>query len=292
MDLVAVKRAPEATRKAVEDLLHMLDPLSIKPDQSVVVKPNICYHRNTDNMITTDLHLIHATLEILKEQTNNIVVVESDNRTGTAGYRAEKSGLLDVLSTLGVPFRNLSEEKDVTKFDYGGGHFSIPRIATEANHLVNICKLKTCIGMTVSLSLKNLFGLIAERAKPRMHRHLDEVLVAVNRAIRRQVVIVDGIVGMEGNGPLVGNPVPLGILAAGTRPGAVDHVCSRLIGFDPAQISHIRLACENGLGPTRVEDIEVVGMRLETIREFRPPSYLPSALLRTLKSAAKIYSPV
>lgn len=239
-----------------------------------------------------DLQLLDSVIQYLKNYSANITVVESDNRSGTADRRAAQSGLLNMLKSIRVPFRNLSLEEEITSFAYHTGSFSIPRIVTEADRVINICKLKTCFGTTVSLSLKNLFGLICERSKPRMHRFLDEILVKVNGAIERQLIVVDGIVGMEGNGPVLGSPVHLGILVSGTKPGSVDAVCSRLMGFDPTKISHIKKACEAGLGQLKTEDIEVLGEPLKTMREFKAPSLSPTSVLGTLKSAVKVYSPI
>jgi uncharacterized protein (DUF362 family) len=125
-----------------------------------------------------------------------------------------------------------------------------------------------------------------------MHKFLDEILLKINKAIERQLIVVDGIIGMEGNGPILGSPVRLGILVSGTKPGSVDTICSRLMGIDPTEISHIKKACEAGLGQMNIEDIEVLGEPLRTMREFKTPSLSPVSILGTLKSAAKVYSPI
>lgn len=290
MNTVAIKRTPHPSKQALASLLDMLGSVDIRSDESVVVKPNICYHRNPHEMIVTDFRLIEAVLEWLKERTSRVIVVESDNRTGSAGHRVETLGLNHMLQRLDVHFANLSRERDLLMKNVDGLVFHVPKMIAEADYVVNLPKLKTCAGMTVSLSLKNSFGLVAERNKPSMHRSLDKILLEVNRSIRRHLIVVDGVIGMEGNGPLLGEPVQTETIVAGTSPVPVDATCSRIMGFDPAQISHIKTCSEGGLGPLDAEKINIVGEDMRTVaKPYAPPSFAPRSVARTLKSAARLY---
>jgi len=290
MDTVGILKTSQPSKLVVASLLDMLGSIDIRSDDSVVVKPNICYHRNPHGMIVTDFRLIKVTLEWLKEHTDRVTVVESDNRTGSADYRVETLGLKGMLRRLDVPFANLSREKDLLMKNVDDLVFHVPRLVVEADYVVNLPKLKTCAGMTVTLSLKNSFGLIADRNKPSMHKSLDKILLEVNRSMRRHLIVVDGIVGMEGNGPLLGEPVQTEAVVAGTSPVPVDATCSRIMGFDPAQISHIKTCSEGGLGSLEVEKINIVGEDIRVVaKQYAPPSFAPRSVARTLKSAAKLY---
>jgi len=290
MNTVGIKKAPHPSKQVLASLLDMLGSIDIRSDESVVVKPNICYHRNPQGMVVTDLRLIEAILEWLKERTSRIAAVESDNRTGSADHRVETLGLNRMLQRLDVPFANLSRERDLLTKKVGDIVFHVPRLVAEADYVVNLPKLKTCAGMTVSLSLKNSFGLVAERNKSSMHKSLENILLEVNRSIRRHLIVVDGIVGMEGNGPLLGEPVQTEAIIAGTSPVSVDAACSRIMGFDPAQISHIKTCSEGGLGPLDAEKINVVGADIAAVaKPYAPPSFAPRSVARTLRSAARLY---
>jgi len=290
VDTVGIKKALSPSREVAVSLLDMLEPINIRSGESVVVKPNICYHRNSRGMIVTDFKLIEIVLEWLKERTSKLTVVESDNNTGSADYRAEALGLNGLLARMDIAFRNLSKEKNLLAMNVGDATFHVPKLVAEADYVVNLPKLKTCAGMTVTLSLKNSFGLIADRNKPSMHKSLDKILLEVNRSIRQHLILVDGIVGMEGNGPLLGEPVEMGVLIAGTRPASVDAVCSRVMGFDPSQISHINVCSEGGLGMLDAEKISILGEDIRAVaRSFAPPSLAPRSIAKTLKSAAKLY---
>jgi len=290
MNTVAIKRTPHPSKQVLAPLLDMLGSVDVRSDESVVVKPNICYHRNPHEMIVTDFRLIEAVLEWLKERTSRVTVVESDNRTGSADHRVETLGLNHMLQRLDVPFANLSREKDLLMKNVDELVFHVPKMVAEADYVVNLPKLKTCTGMTVTLSLKNSFGLIADRNKPSMHKCLDKILLEVNRSVRRHLIVVDGIVGMEGNGPLLGAPVKTEAIVAGTNPVPVDATCSRIMGFDPARISHIKTCSEGGLGPLDAEEINIVGEDMRTVaKPYAPPSFAPRLVARTLKSAARLY---
>lgn len=290
MDTVGIQKSLSPSRQVVDSLLDMLEPVNIRSGESVVVKPNICYHRNPHGMIVTDFKLIEIVLEWLKERTNKVTVVESDNNTGSADYRVEALGLNRLLARVDTAFRNLSKENDLLTMKAGGVTFHIPKIVAEADYVVNLPKLKTCTGMTVTLSLKNSFGLIADRNKPSMHKSLDKILLEVNRSIPQHLILVDGMVGMEGNGPLLGEPVQVGVIIAGRRPASVDAICSRVMGFDPSQISHIKLCSEGGLGMLDAERINIVGEDIRAIvGSFAPPSFAPRSIAKTLKSATRLY---
>jgi uncharacterized protein (DUF362 family) len=290
VDTVSIVKATQPSRLMVAHLLDMLEHLDIGSGDSVVVKPNICYHRDPSGAIVTNFGLIEAVLEWLKERSRRVVVVESDNRTGTADYRVKTLGLDEVLRRVDVPFVNLSREKEVITENVEDVEFHVPALVANADCVVNLPKMKTCAGMTVTLSLKNSFGLVADRNKPPMHRHLDRILLKVNRLLRRQLVVVDGIVGMEGNGPLLGEPVRTKVIVAGMRPASVDAVCSRIMGFDPAQINHIRTCSEGGLGDLAADKINVVGEDLKAVaKHYAPPSFAPKTVAKTLRTAARLY---
>lgn len=290
MDTVCVQKAPRPSKETISSMLDLLGPVDIRSDEKVVVKPNICFHRNSRNMIVTDASLIVAIIDWLKERTSHITVVESDNRSGSANDRVERLGLGSILAQLNVPFKNLSKEKGLLLRKVGDTEFHVPELVTEADYLLNLPKLKTCVGTTVTLSLKNAFGLVSDKNKPSMHGILDQILLEVNKLVRRQLIVVDGGIGMEGNGPLLGEPVRMGILVAGTRPVSVDATCSRIMGFDPSQIGHIKTCASHGLGTIDLTEVNVVGESISEVAvRFAPPSLSPVSVARTVKSAAQLY---
>jgi uncharacterized protein (DUF362 family) len=221
---------------------------------------------------------------LVKEKTDRITVVESDNISGTAIDRVRRSGLLELLEGLGVEFLNLSEDEGEVH-EVAGKKLRLPKTVLDADHFINLPKMKTEGHVSVTLSIKNLFGVPMRRRKSQLHGKLDEILPYMAKTVVNDLVVVDGITAMEGNGPLIGTPRELGILVAGTNAVSVDAVCASIMGFDPHEIRYLARAYEMGLGEIDVERIDVVG---EDWRRFTVPFERPYSLMATLKSVRSI----
>ena len=273
-----------AVRKSVE----LIGGLNLDPGKDVVIKPNICNPKNPDGIVLTDFRIIKAVVDLVRENGNDPVIVESDNISGVAETRMEKSGLMGLLDEWGIDFLNLSHD-DYQEFEVAGTTLRMPRTVLDAEYFINIPKIKTCAHTLVTLSIKNLYGVFQRRQKSRLHRHLDEILPFLAETIRSDLIVVDGINCMEGNGPVIGNLLCMNLVLAGRNPVAVDSVCSRLMGYDPAEISHIALSAARGVGPVEPDLIEVVGEDLANhARGFESP-YSIKATLKSLKSIRDVY---
>jgi uncharacterized protein (DUF362 family) len=153
--------------------------------------------------------------------------------------------------------------------------------ALSADLLVSLPKMKTHHWVGATLSMKNFFGLVPGSVYgwPKNVLHwagIDESIADLHGAYPRQFAIVDGIIGMEGNGPIQGTPKHAGVLVAGTDPAAVDSTCCRIMKIDPLQIQYLRLTA--GRPNTHItesnilqigETIESVATPFELIPEFR-----------------------
>jgi len=120
----------------------------------------------------------------------------------------------------------------------------LPRTVLEADFLVSMPKIKTHHWSGVTLSMKNMFGVVpgARYGWPKNILHwkgIQESILDLCATVPIHFVIADGIVAMEGNGPLNGNPRPLGKIVLADDPVAGDATCSRLMGFRPDRIVHL-----------------------------------------------------
>jgi uncharacterized protein (DUF362 family) len=218
-----------------------------------------------------------------------VTVVESDNIDGPAEKRLRDSGLMGKLEELDVEFINLTRD-DFEVHTVAGREIQIPKTVLEADYFVNMPKIKTCGPTLVTLSIKNLFGVIPTPKKSRLHGLLDEILPYLAKVIRHDLIVVDGIVGMEGNGPVIGNPRPLGLIVLGRNPVEVDSLITCLMGFKPEEVNHIVRAHKLGAGEMSLEGIEVLGDDWRGIKPFERP-YTIKASIRCLKSIGKMYLP-
>jgi uncharacterized protein (DUF362 family) len=136
--------------------------------------------------------------------------------------------------------------------------------------LVSMPKLKTHHWAGVTLSLKNMFGIVPGSCYgwPKNVLHwagIDRAILDINAAVRPDFAIVDGIIGMEGNGPIQGTPKPCGLLIMGDDPVAVDATCCRVMGLLPEKVKYLAQA-GTLLGHSSPEKIEQRGESIASVR--------------------------
>jgi uncharacterized protein (DUF362 family) len=127
------------------------------------------------------------------------------------------------------------------------GQLYLPETVLGADLVVSMPRLKTHHWAGVTLSLKNMFGIVPGNCYgwPKNILHwagITRALLDINTTVRPHFAIVDGIVGMEGNGPTQGTPKPCGVLVLGDDPVAVDSTCARIMGLLPERIEHLSQA--------------------------------------------------
>jgi len=147
----------------------------------------------------------------------------------------------------------------------------LPNSALGADLLVSMPKMKTHHWVGATLSMKNLFGVVPSGIYgwPKNVLHwagIEESIADLHAAFPRQFAIVDGIVGMEGNGPIQGAPKHAGVLVAGSDPVAVDSTCCRVMKIDPMQIRYLQLASRRGDESQITEDhIQQIGEPIQSV---------------------------
>jgi uncharacterized protein (DUF362 family) len=173
----------------------------------------------------------------------------------------------------GVEWLNLRYVKDKVKLDVSNGEtlksITVSRLVTESA-VISAAKLKTHINTTVTLGMKNMFGLLPDKFKGKYHmKGISKVVVDINTVLKPALTVIDGFVGMEGQGPIDGTPVQMNLIIAGRDVVATDATAARVMGFNPYEIKHIRRAFEKGLGSS---EAQIVGEKLETVtRAFKRP---------------------
>jgi uncharacterized protein (DUF362 family) len=138
-----------------------------------------------------------------------------------------------------------------------------------ADWIVSLPKMKTHHWAGVTLSMKNLFGVMPGiiYGWPKNPLHVAGIvptILDINATLRPHFAIVDGIVGMEGDGPIMGTPRQAGVLVMGRNLPAVDATCARIMGIDPRRIPY--LAAAEHLGPIGHQSIQQRGETLASVR--------------------------
>jgi len=286
---VAVLRVGDSVEAAVQRSVEMLGGLSkVKKNDLVVVKPNVCFPKNLENMIITDLRVLETVLNMAKQKTKNVVVVESDARSGSAEKRAVETGVIDVVKKCDAEFFNLSQD-DVMEHRVADLTLQIPKTVLKADYFINLPKVKTNMHVLLSIAMKNMFGVIASKRKMQFHKRLADVLVYLNQAVRQDLVLADGIVAMEGMGPIQGSPVQLGLIIAGKNPVTVDAACCHIMGFNPYAAEPLWKAHQQGMGEIDPQRIRFIGEDVESVRRrFSLPAVSGQNLVQALKTELRL----
>lgn len=277
--------SPDEIHENLQELLSLLGGLKtlVPPTVSrVLVKPAIAFPEVPESGMTTHPWLAGLVAKAFRDFGLEVWLGESGGcGTGNNTQKHFKvNGLSTVARELGIPLRDFKKEETVEVKVPGGvvvSNYFISKAVMEADFLVSVPVIKTHCEATLTLSMKNMKGALpSDELKSRMHvLDLNSHLVDLNTIIKPHLAIVDGIVGLMGYGPgRPGIPMNLGLLLGGTGALAVDATCARICGYEPHEIEYLRLAEERGLGSSRMEDIEIVGEKLEGLiyKDFvRPP---------------------
>lgn len=268
MSIVRGRNAQEMVQKAV-DLIGGIEPF-VATNAKVFVKPNLGTIKTSKTGATTDPNITRAVIDILHKRSTDITIIESDSAAVDTETIWSHCGYDVLAREKNVRMLNLSKEPTVAH-----GEFRLPKMLFNDYTLVNIPKIKTNDLTIVTCSLKNLFGLMPTRHRAKYHKVIDDVIVDLNRLFRQNLIVVDGLIAMEGDGPLAGKPVDMNIVIAGDNPVAVDVVVCNIIGLNPNFITHIKMSSEAGLGPLDIDSIKLLGERIDDVkRKFMLPSNL------------------
>jgi len=217
----------------------------------VVLKPNFVEY-DPGSVVNTDPRVVAGAVEAIRRMgAESVTVAEGPGHRRDTGYVVAASGLLEVLRAVDAPFADLNiaqaTPQALRSYYTSLDALWIPTLLQEADIVVSMPKMKTHHWAGVTLSLKNCFGCLPGRVYgwPKNALHwvgIDNAIVDVAGAIRPSYAIVDGIVGMQGNGPIDGDPIASGVLVFGDDPVATDTVTARMMGMDPEKIPYLHEA--------------------------------------------------
>lgn len=248
--------------------------------KSVLLKPNLVEPTAVSPHINTHPNVIRAAIAVFRRLgAGEVIVAEGQGHVRDSVLVLEESGLGPILDELGVEFVDLNHDDAepvpnrlrLTALD----RLYLPTtILRRADYIVSMPKLKTHHWAGVTLSLKNLFGVMPGVCYgwPKNllhHQGIGQSILDILAAVRPNLAIVDGIIGMEGDGPIMGTPKSAGVLVMGTNFAAVDATSARLMGIEPQQIDYLSYA-SGRFGPINANHIRQCGERIEgLVRKFQ-----------------------
>jgi uncharacterized protein (DUF362 family) len=217
----------------------------------VFLKPNMVeYEANT--AINTHASVIAAAATAcLSAGAREVVVGEGPGHRRDIEYLLAGTGLHDLLRDLRVRFVDLNHD-DVRQVPLKSRYTRLESVwlpveLLQSDFIVSMPKLKTHHWAGMTASMKNLFGTVPGAVygwpKNLLHaRGIEQSIIDLAATVRPHLTIVDAVVAMEGDGPIMGKPRPVGCLAMGTDLVAVDATCARMIGLDPRKMPYLSVA--------------------------------------------------
>ena len=264
-------------REAVDRAFDLF-PMPVK-GRSVLIKPNALRASNAEQGIVTHPAVVRAVVEKVEALGAGRIVV-GDN-PGMMSYGANEktfrqSGLMEAAKG---HYENIGS--DAVEVDFNpkfADRVSVSRAVMDADVLISVPKFKTHGLTIVTGAVKNSYGLLPGAIKANLHNksgtalRFHEMLIDVFKLRVPDLVIMDAVVGMEGNGPASTELRDIGRILASDNAVALDAVMSRMMGFDPADLPFLQTARARGLGTHEDREIEIVGT-LAPLPNFKlPPS--------------------
>ncbi len=269
---VSVRKCEDYAPGRLTEVLHAvagdlggLDSV-VKNGDRVLLKPNLLKSAGPDEAVVTHPAFMEAVAAMVKDCGATPFVGDSPP-LGNLPRVLSKSGydlFMKKLNIQAVPFTEkitaeFSDERLFRRLDLAKEIFDFDVV-------INLPKLKTHCQMVLTLAVKNLFGAIVGADKAAWHLRAGKdfdsfatVLVQIFEKVRPALSIVDGILGMEGNGPNAGVPRKIGLIAASSDPVALDAEICRLVGIPLESVRTCVIGQNLGLGTTEVDRIERLG---------------------------------
>lgn len=254
----------------------------IPKSKTILLKPNLVVGSAPEKAVTTHPVVFEAIGKILFEKGYTIMYGDSPG-LGNPYNVAKKAGLVDVAEKYNMihgDFTNgrkvsIPDSKVCKQFDIVNAHF-------EADAIINLPKMKTHALQRITGAIKNPFGMVLGYNKATMHSRFtnafifSEMLIDLNNYLKVDLHIMDGIVGMERNGPRNGDPVQMNTILVSTDPVAMDSVFCKLVNLNPEIIPTITFGEKYGLG--NFHNVEIIGDDFESL--INPNFDIPKSKLK------------
>ena len=223
----------------------------------VLLKPNLVEF-DSRTAINTHPLLVHAAFEAFRALgAAEVRIAEGPGHRRITLDLADAAGYFDTIPSFDDSFIDLNLD-DVQRVSLRSPNSKLdslylPQTALACDLLVSLPKMKTHHWVGATLSMKNLFGTVPGGVYgwPKNVLHwagIGECIADLYNVFPKTFAIVDGIVGMEGNGPIQGAPKHAGVLVAGRDFASVDATCCRVMGINPGQIDYLRMAAGDSIG--------------------------------------------
>ncbi len=270
--------------RVIEEVVEALEALcpasrAIRPGSKVLIKPNLTADTKLwQEGIVTNPYTVEGIVRYAQKAGPAEIIIGEATACGLDNKKAFRvNGFEEVAARTGARIVDFYDEDFLpvpVKKGMVAKEIKVARRILEADFLINVPTMKTHVAAGVSLCLKNLKGVLPENEKRRSHfLGVNKFVTDLNSIVKPRLCVIDGTVAMEGDGPMQGTPVHLGVIVAGIDPVATDLTATRIMGLDPWQFKCFNYAKQQKIGIWNEADIVLTGVPLSNVaRTFRPPS--------------------
>lgn len=249
----SVKRGKDI-RKCVEEAVECLGGMGrfVKKGDRVLVKINVCGGVPDKIGTFTSIEVSDVLVDLIVSAGGKPIFADADMIWVKFWPAATDSGYVEWAKKKGVDLVNLSET-EIVQFDFGPesalGIEKVSRELIDADVIISVPVMKTHLLTGVTLAMKNMYGTFPDIDKAKFHKKgIEDTILEVNSAFTPNLVIIDGSIGGEAIGPLSANPVYFETIIASNDVVMADSIACQLMGYNPQDIVHIKMAEEKGLG--------------------------------------------
>lgn len=274
----------ENCRQAVDRVFELF-PLDLE-GKKVLLKPNVLRASEANEGIVTHPSVLRAVVEKV-ETMGPAAIVVGDN-PGMLSYGANeesfrKTGLLEAATS---HYQNIGKDSQGVNFNPAFmTTVSISQAVLDADIIISLPKFKTHGLTVITGAIKNSFGFLPGAQKAKLHaaagnpERFHEVIAEVFRLRVPDLIIMDAVVGMEGNGPASPDLRAIGLILASDNAVAVDAVMATMMGLAPERLRFLQKAKELGLGDYDLGAMEIIG-DLKQLPDFKIPPLGGEAVLQ------------
>ena len=279
----------DAVKKAV-DLVGGIGSF-VKPGSKVLLKPNLLSPHPPEDCVTTHPEVVRAVARLAKAAGGILSLGDSPGGYGTnIDEIMEESGVRKVAEEEGIEIKKFNTSKFIDGIP-------ISRHVLDADCVISIPKLKTHSITVLTGAVKNMFGAVIGLYKAECHSRapknedFSKIMAKVYSIVKPNLTVVDGIMGMEGDGPSAGVVRKMNLVMAGCDAVAIDSCIARIIGINPLDVLVTKECVNAGLGEADPAKIELAGDDINEfiVKDFKLPQttplkYLPKSVMNGLAS--------
>jgi uncharacterized protein (DUF362 family)/NAD-dependent dihydropyrimidine dehydrogenase PreA subunit len=271
MSKVALVRCESYDRQAVEAAvqrgLNLLGGPSafVKPGERVLLKPNWIVAASPEKCATTHPAVFRAVCEAFSKTGAQLCYGDSPGHN-TPEEAAKSTGCYEIGLEYGLDLADFESGKEITvKTGSVQREFLIANGVLGCDALISLSKLKTHAFLKLTGAVKNQLGCVPGKRKGAYHAQLVKpvdfarMLIDLNLYLKPRLYIMDGIIAMDGNGPMNGDPIKMNVLLFSNDPIALDATVCRIVDVNPEFSYTVTLGMKAGLGTFLENEIELVG---------------------------------